>query len=71
MKHAKASRPCCASDLILVTGGLQCGNCLVSTVPKMENGCSEIPSDDKPCPIASDDSDGLCWIHRITTTKES
>lgn len=64
MRHvAKGlARPCSAWDLILVTGGLQCGNCLASTVPALADRCSELAID-QPCPLRAGD-DGICWIHR-------
>ena len=58
------SRPCTAWDMFIVSGGLQCGNCLAHNVPPMENGCRCITSDDKPCPLPAE-SDGKCWVHAM------
>lgn len=61
------ARPCSANDLFLVTGGLQCGNCLAHTVPVIVT-CRERASDG-PCPLPPDGEDGLCWIHRINANR--
>lgn len=55
-------RPCHATDLFLVAGGLQCGNCGAHTVPTVVT-CSAQASDG-PCPLPPDGADGLCWVHR-------
>jgi hypothetical protein len=41
MKHVKGglARPCSANDVILVTGGLQCGNCLATSAPRAPRNC--------------------------------
>jgi hypothetical protein len=57
------ARPCTAWDLFVVSGGLQCGNCLAHDV-KEKVTCRERASDG-PCPLPPDGEDGLCWIHRI------
>jgi hypothetical protein len=58
------ARPCSAWDLILITGGVQCGNCLATEVRPTHSSCSDHASDG-PCPLPSDGPDGVCWIHRI------
>lgn len=59
-------RPCTAWDLFIVAGGLQCGNCLASSVPPVPRDafCSASASDG-PCPLRHEKNDTLCWIHRL------
>lgn len=64
-KTTGLARNCTASDLFIVTGGLQCGNCLAHTVPAVTM-CRALASDG-PCPLRSDGDDGLCWVHRMVT----
>ena len=56
---------CSAWDLILVTGGIACGNCGASSVPKHEGHSCAASATDGPCPLIAKDGDELCWIHRI------
>ena len=56
------ARPCSVWDLFIVTGGLQCGNCLAHNVPMLTDRCAETCSDGKPCPLQREHGD-LCWIH--------
>lgn len=58
-------RPCSAQDMLIVTGGLQCGNCLAHNVRPLEGERCREQASDGPCPLASDGDDGLCWVHRI------
>jgi hypothetical protein len=67
VKHNKADRPCTAWDLLIVSGGLQCGNCLATDVPPIVT-CSA-PASDGPCPLPPDGSDGLCWVHRMQASQ--
>ncbi len=64
MKHRTEglARRCSATDLFLVTGGLQCGNCLAHNVPEPVNRCKERASDG-PCPLTAETDSGRCWIH--------
>lgn len=59
------TRPCNANDVILVTEGLQCGNCLALLTPQKPQPprCVEFASDG-PCPLAQEQGDTLCWVHR-------
>ena len=62
------ARGCNANDLILVTGGLQCSNCLAHNVElPVDNRprCTAICSDDVKCSVRVEDPDGeLCWVHK-------
>ena len=71
MKHKTEglARPCSAWDLFLVTGGLQCGNCLATDVPPLENLCAAMASDG-PCPLQAEVNGGLCWIHKAQKATE-
>lgn len=57
------ARNCTAWDLFVITGGLQCGNCLAHNVPTVTR--CRASAIDGPCPLQPDGADGLCWIHRI------
>ena len=60
------ARGCGANDLILVTGGLQCGNCLAHNLPNDPRPkCTATTSDDKPCPGRVEDDGDVCWIHKL------
>jgi hypothetical protein len=71
MKHKTEglARPCHAGDIFLVTGGLQCGNCLAHTVPDIV--LCEGQASDGPCPLPPEEGDALCWIHRIQADRKS
>lgn len=64
------ARPCTAWDLLTVTGGLQCGNCLAHNVaPKTEPQCSASASDG-PCPLDAEEGESVCWIHKAISMAE-
>jgi hypothetical protein len=59
--------PCNANHLILVTGGLQCGNCLAHNVQMPVDDrprCTAICSDDVRCSVRVEDDGELCWVHK-------
>lgn len=70
MRHATEglARPCTAWDLFLVSGGVQCGNCLATSTPPRErrNPC-RVPATDGPCPLEADGDGGACWVHRAAS----
>ena len=62
------ARPCSATDLFIISGGLQCGNCLAHNVkPYAERMCIERTHEKdgsrQPCPLPVDHESGRCWIH--------
>lgn len=63
-KREGLARPCSATDLFTVTGGLQCGNCLAHNVPPGPPRCIDFASDG-PCPLPREKPSGRRWIHEI------
>lgn len=69
-KREGLARPCSATDLFTVSGGLQCGNCLAHNVkPRAERMCVERAHEKDgsrpPCPLPSEHESGRCWIHEM------
>lgn len=70
-KREGLARPCSAWDVFLVTGGLQCGNCLAHNVPEPVGGCESMTGDvpPKPCPLKAEPGRSKCWIHELQAVR--
>jgi hypothetical protein len=63
-KSRGLARSCNAWDLIEVTGGVQCSNCLEHNVVPMQDRCPATCWDGEPCPLPIE-RNGLCWVHDL------
>ena len=65
MKH-DPNAGCTAQDQILVTGGIACGKCGASSLPRLPDDywCADVDIGGQPCPLPRGEVGEYCWIHR-------